>query len=241
VEDLIVLQTITCRIEEGLSPFDAAIKGARELAWPVVAMTTTLIAVYLPIGFLGGLTGTLFVEFAFSLAGAVLLSGIVALTLSPMMCAKLLKPHSENSSGKFEKWLNVQFDKLQNSYEQRLHHSLNDKATMGVIGNIVMDSCYFLLVATPSVLEPKEVQGFVLSIASADPYVTLDYVETYTRELNTISDNLEAGENLFLLNGIGGGGASTMTNSANAGFVLKQWDERETSTAAAMQQIQGEV
>jgi multidrug efflux pump len=238
---IIVLENIHRHIEEGMSPYDAAIKGTRELAWPVVAMTTTLIAVYLPIGFLGGLTGTLFVEFAFSLAGAVLLSGVVALTLSPMMCAKLLKPHSEDSSGKFEKWLNVQFDKLQNSYEQRLHNSLNDKATLGVFGIIVMVSCYFLFVSTPSELEPQEDQGFVLTIASADPYVTLDYVEAYTRELNTISDNLEAGENLFLLNGIGGGGASTMTNSAIAGFVLKQWDERETSTGAALQQIQAGV
>ena len=89
---IIVLENIHRHIEEGMTPQDAALQGARELAWPVVAMTTTLVAVYLPIGFLGGLTGTLFIEFAFTLAGAVLLSGVIALTLSPMMCAKLLKP-----------------------------------------------------------------------------------------------------------------------------------------------------
>ncbi|HAB06087.1 MAG TPA: multidrug efflux protein, partial [Alcanivorax sp.] len=104
-------------VEEGLSPFDAAIKGARELAWPVVAMTTTLVAVYLPIGFMGGLTGTLFVEFAFSLAGAVLLSGVVALTLSPMMCAKILKAHDPDRTGnRFERWVNRRFEKLEKSY-----------------------------------------------------------------------------------------------------------------------------
>lgn len=240
---IIVLENIHRHIEEGMSPYDAAIKGTRELAWPVVAMTTTLIAVYLPIGFLGGLTGTLFVEFAFSLAGAVLLSGIVALTLSPMMCAKLLKGHDEEGGGtsKFEDWLNARFEKLQNSYEQRLHNSLNDKATLGVFGVIVVFSCYFLFVSTPNELEPREDQGFVLTLASADPYVTLDYLEKYTRELNTISDNMEAGENLFLLNGIGGGGVSTVSNTAIAGFVLKPWNEREMSTAQASSVIQKEV
>ncbi|MBQ0774935.1 MAG: efflux RND transporter permease subunit [Gammaproteobacteria bacterium] len=238
---IIVLENIHRHIEEGMSPHDAAIKGTRELAWPVVAMTTTLIAVYLPIGFLGGLTGTLFVEFAFSLAGAVLLSGIVALTLSPMMCAKLLKSHKEGQGSKFEAWLNKKFEALQNSYENSLHNSLNDKATLGVFGLIVVASCYFLFVATPSELEPREDQGFVLTLASADPYVTLDYVEAFTRELNTISDGLEGGENLFLLNGIGGGGVSTASNTAIAGFVLKPWNEREMSTQQAANQIQAEV
>jgi len=237
---IIVLENIHRHIEEGMSPHDAAIKGTRELAWPVVAMTTTLIAVYLPIGFLGGLTGTLFVEFAFSLAGAVFLSGVVALTLSPMMCAKLLKAHGGGNS-KFEAWLNNKFENLQNSYERRLHNSLNDKATLLVFGVIVFISCGLLFMATPKELEPREDQGFVLTLASADPYVTLDYMETYTRELNTIADNLEGQENLFLLNGIGGGGVSTVSNTAIAGFVLKSWNERENSTQQAANIIQGEV
>src|SRR5690606_30340855 len=109
---IIVLENIHRHVEDGMSPFDAAIKGARELAWPVVAMTTTLVAVYLPIGFIGGLTGTLFVEFAFTLAGSVLLSGIVALTLSPMLCAKLLKPHTENSNDGLAHWLDEKFESL---------------------------------------------------------------------------------------------------------------------------------
>src|SRR5690606_24837992 len=90
---IIVLENIHRHIEEGMSPYDAAIRGARELAWPVVVMTTTLIAVYLPIGFQGGLTDVLFTEFAFTLAGAVLLSGVIALTLTPMMSSRVLKPH----------------------------------------------------------------------------------------------------------------------------------------------------
>jgi len=131
---IIVLENIHRHIEEGMSPYDAAIKGARELAWPVVAMTTTLIAVYLPIGFQGGLTGVLFTEFAFTLAGSVLLSGVIALTLSPMMCAKMLKPHSEGGKGKLEKWLDTRFDKLNAGYQRRLHGTLETKSVVGVFG-----------------------------------------------------------------------------------------------------------
>ena len=95
---IIVLENIHRHIEEGMTPYDAAIQGARELVGPVVAMTITLVAVYVPIGFLGGLTGMLFTEFAFTLAGAVLMSGVIALTLTPMMCATILKPtHGEGA------------------------------------------------------------------------------------------------------------------------------------------------
>jgi multidrug efflux pump len=123
---IIVLENIHRHIENGMTPFDAAIKGARELAWPVVAMTTTLVAVYLPIGFLGGLTGTLFVEFAFTLAGAVLLSGIIALTLSPIMCAALLKPRTGKRSDQLADWLDRRFEQLRHGYQRRLHGSLDD-------------------------------------------------------------------------------------------------------------------
>ena len=110
---IIVLENIHRHIEEGMTPFDAAIRGARELAWPVVAMTTTLIAVYLPIGFQGGLTGVLFTEFAFTLAGAVLLSGIIALTLTPMMSSRVLKAHDpDHPKGKLENWLDARFEWL---------------------------------------------------------------------------------------------------------------------------------
>src|SRR5690606_20082203 len=161
------------------------LKGARELAWPVVAMTTTLVAVFLPIGFLGGLTGTLFVEFAFSLAGAVLLSGVIALTLSPMMCSKILRNRDPQHHGnRFETWLNARFERLAASYERRLHGALDQRPVIYVFSVIIIVSCYFLFVSSPSELEPKEDQGFVLAQSTADPYVTLDYLAAYTRELN---------------------------------------------------------
>lgn len=230
---IIVLENIHRHIEEGMSPYDAAIQGTRELAWPVVAMTTTLIAVYIPIGFIGGLTGTLFVEFAFTLAGSVLLSGIVALTLSPMMCSRLLKAHSaeanESNTSKFEQKLNVFFDNLQNSYEKRLHTNLGNTPVVITFGAIVLVSCFFLFMMLPAEIEPAEDRGFVLTFAEGDPNANLNYTERFTNELNIISDNMPANENLFLLNGLGN------ANSALSGFVMKPWNERDMSTHQAVQ------
>jgi multidrug efflux pump subunit AcrB len=94
---IVVVENIHRHIEEGMTPFDAALRGAREITGPVIAMTITLAAVYAPIGFTSGLTGALFREFAFTLAGAVIVSGVIALTLSPMMTSKMLRPHEKLS------------------------------------------------------------------------------------------------------------------------------------------------
>ncbi|MGM0563096.1 MAG: efflux RND transporter permease subunit [Pseudomonadota bacterium] len=239
---IIVLENIHRHVENGSPPKQAALDGARELAWPVIAMTTTLVAVYLPIGFMGGLTGTLFTEFAFTLAGSVLLSGIVALTLSPMMCSKILKAHTEGGAGnRFEEWLNAKFDILQKNYEKRLHGALDDKNVVLVFGGIILISCYFLFVSSPTELEPQEDQGFVLGMATADPYATLDYVEQYTRELNVMVEDRDDIENLFLLNGIGGGGTAGSGNQAIAGFVLDSWTDRDLGTQEIQQELQNEV
>ena len=231
---IIVLENIHRHIEDGMAPKDAAIRGARELAWPVVAMTTTLIAVYLPIGFLGGLTGTLFIEFAFTLAGAVFLSGIVALTLTPMMCAYLLKPQSESHS-RLATWLDTRFEGLRMRYQRRLHGAMETKAVIGVFGLLILVSCYFLFVSSPSELAPEEDQGFVFSIASSDPYTTLDYLERYTNQLPVIANEIPEVDNIFQINGFGGGGGGS-TSSAIAGFVLKPWSERERSTKEVLEQ-----
>jgi multidrug efflux pump len=228
---IIVLENIHRHIEDGMSPRDAALRGARELAWPVVAMTTTLVAVYLPIGFQGGLTGVLFTEFAFTLAGAVLLSGVIALTLSPMMSAKMLKPHSEGGKSRFERWLDTRFDRLRHGYQRRLHGALDTKGVIGIFGAIVFLSCVFLYMQSPKEPAPAEDQGFIFSIAVADPSATLDYVERYTEEVTAITKEVPEVENYFLFNG--GGGSS---NSAIAGFVLKPWSERSRSTKQVLEQ-----
>ncbi len=233
---IIVLENIHRHIEEGMSPYDASIKGARELAWPVVAMTTTLVAVYLPIGFQGGLTGVLFTEFAFTLAGSVLLSGVIALTLSPMMCAKILKPHAEGSKGKLEAWLDARFETLHRSYQRRLHGTLETKAVIGIFGLLVLASCAFLYTSAPQEPAPLEDEGFIFSIASADPYSTLDYVERYTEEVTTIAKGVPEIQDYFLFNGGFGGSGGGASPSAMAGFVLKPWSQRERSTKAVLEQ-----
>ena len=122
---IVVVENIHRHIEEGMQPFEAALTGAREIAVPVISMTITLAAVYAPIGFVSGLTGALFREFAFTLAGAVIVSGIIALTLSPMMASLLLKPHT--SSGRFNRFLDRMFDSVRRRYERRLHRTLNHR------------------------------------------------------------------------------------------------------------------
>jgi multidrug efflux pump len=232
---IIVLENIHRHIEEGMSPHDAAIKGARELAWPVVAMTTTLVAVYLPIGFQGGLTGVLFTEFAFTLAGAVLLSGIIALTLSPMMCARLLKPHSGHGKSKLETWLDARFDWLRNGYERRLHSALETRGVIAVFGVVVLVSCVFLYMTAPKEPAPLEDEGFIFAVGSADAYTTLDYVERYTEELESAARDVPEINDFFLFNGgFGGGGGAS--NSAMGGFVLKPWSQRDRSTNQVLQQ-----
>ena len=233
---IIVLENIHRHIEEGMKPMDAAIRGARELAWPVVAMTTTLIAVYLPIGFQGGMTGVLFTEFAFTLAGAVLLSGVIALTLTPMMSAKILIAHDpDHPKGKFELWLDNRFDKLHHAYQRRLHGALDTKAVIAVFGLIVLVSCGFLYAGAPKEPAPVEDEGFIFSVASADPVATLDYVERYTAEISKFTARIPEIKETFLINGgMGGGGGASP--SAMAGFVLKPWSQRSRSTTQILQQ-----
>jgi multidrug efflux pump len=230
---IIVLENIHRHIEEGMTPNDAAIRGARELAWPVVAMTTTLVAVYLPIGFLGGLTGTLFIEFAFTLAGAVLLSGVIALTLSPMMASKLLKPAGHARSDRLAAWLDARFDALRHRYQRLLHGALDDRGAIAIFGLIVLVSCYFLFVSSSSELAPQEDQGVLLAQAEADPYTTLDYLTRYTSEIEKAGLAVPEIDNVFLLNGIGTGAAAT-TNTAIAFMVLDPWAQRDRTTGEVL-------
>ena len=235
---IIVLENIHRHIEAGMSPFDAAIKGARELGLPVIAMTITLVAVYAPIGFIGGLTGTLFVEFAFALAGAVLLSGVIALTLSPMMCATLLRPRDERGGHRLEIWLDRRFERLRRAYQGRLHGALNDKHVIAVFGVIVLASTYFLYQTSPQELAPEEDQGFTLIFSQSDPFSSLDYLTRFTGELTAIANGLPEKENYFLMNGVGGGGSAVGTNTAISGIVLKPWAERGRSTKQVIEEVQ---
>lgn len=136
---IVVVENIYRHVEEGLTPFDAAIKGAREIAAPIISMTTTLAAVYAPIGFMSGLTGALFKEFAFTLAFSVILSGIIALTLSPMMCSKILN-HSI-SENRFVHMIDTFFDNFKHQYEERLQAVLQHRQVVVVFAIIILTSC----------------------------------------------------------------------------------------------------
>ncbi|WP_026181632.1 MULTISPECIES: efflux RND transporter permease subunit [unclassified Thioalkalivibrio] len=234
---IIMLENISRHIEEGMSRMDAAIQGARELAWPIVAMSTTLVAVFLPLGFIGGLTGTLFIEFAFTLAATVVISGIVAITLSPMMCSKILRDGSVERRGRIESWLDARFDSLQQRYRKRLHGALNDRFTIAVFGAIVLVACYFLFVTSQTELEPPEDQGFAFSIMEGDAQMGLDWLERNTALTDRFFDEIPELENIFIVNGFGGGpGIAGVGNQALGGFVLAPWDQRERDTETILQE-----
>ncbi|WP_341937164.1 efflux RND transporter permease subunit [Marinimicrobium sp. C2-29] len=222
---IIMLENIQRHVEEGMSRLDASLLGAQQLAWPIVAMSTTLVAVFIPLGFVGGLTGVLFVEFAFTLAATVILSGVVALTLSPMMCSRILRSRSHGGPRpKLEVWLDERFEGLRQRYQKRLHSTLNTMPVVLVFALIILVSCYFLFVSSSTELEPAEDQGFVFNIATADAYATLDYVERNTDYINQLLEQIPEMENLFIINGMNG------SNTAGAGMVLAPWDERERTT-----------
>lgn len=238
---IIVVENIHRHIEEGQTPFDASIHGARELGGPIIAMTVTLLAVFAPIGFVGGLTGTLFSEFAFSLAGAVLVSGVVALTLSPMLCSKVLKGHGHGEQqGRLEAFLDRVFGRFQNWYERRLHGALNTLPVILVFGAVVLVSCYFLYTSSESQLAPDEDQGFMMVQSTAAPTATLDQTMLFTQEVSRIGQGLDALEHMFQLNGITFGGPPQQ-NQAMTGFAFKPWNEREQSTAELSSIVQEEI
>jgi len=227
VDDAIVVVENTHRhIEEGMRPFDAALVSAREIAGPVIAMTLTLAAVYAPIGFLGGLTGILFTEFAFTLAGAVLISGVVALTLSPMMCSKLLKPHG--TEGGFTETIDHYFERLKHRYQRLLHAAIDQRPAVVAVTAFLIVGCPALWLTSRSELAPTEDPGFMFSFIQAPPGVTLSKLEESTLLVNQRFRDVPEREEYFLVH-MGSGGAF-------GGVKLKDWQDRDRT---AMQILPG--
>ncbi|MES1945624.1 RND multidrug efflux transporter [Salinisphaera sp. PC39] len=234
---IIVVENIHRHIEDGMKPFDAAIRGARELGTAIIAMSLTLIAVYLPIGFTGGLTGSLFTEFAFTLAGAVFISGIVAITFSPMLCSKVLKPETGDNGG-FAHWLDRQFDRLKDFYERRLHNSLDYRPVTYVFAVTVLVSCYFLFTTAEGELAPTEDQSILFVQATAQPNASLPMLEQYTREMTELYKDFPEYKRYFLVNGFGGGGSAASTNRAISGMQLVPWGQRERTQMEIKPELQ---
>ncbi|MBA2657932.1 MAG: efflux RND transporter permease subunit [Tatlockia sp.] len=214
---IVVVENVHRHIEEGATPFEAALRGAREIALPVIAMTITLAAVYAPIGFMGGLTGALFKEFAFTLASAVIISGIIALTLTPMMCSKILS--AEVSSGRLVRFLDNKFNQLKSRYQRALHSLLNTREIILVFVAAVLLMLPYLYSHTASETAPEEDQGFFFVASQAPQYATLNYREAYTALFDDIYKSFPEAEHYFTIN----------MSSPISGLVLKSWDKRQRS------------
>ena len=173
---IVVVENIYRHIEEGIAPLQAAINGAREIAMPIISMTITLAAVYAPIGLMGGMTGALFTEFAFTLASAVILSGVIALTLSPMMCSKLLT--LDIGQGKLVHYIDTTFEKIKHFYQRRLHNVLNYRPVTIVFAGIVLVSCFFFYHFPAGIGAGRRPRGVVW--VSGPQSANLNYIETYT-------------------------------------------------------------
>ena len=216
---IVVVENIHRHIEEGMTPFDAALRGAHEIALPIIAMTITLAAVYAPIGFVSGVTGALFREFAFTLAGAVIVSGFIALTLSPMMCSKLLR-HDMGEHRLRPLRRPTASIACGGAYRRRLRSTLNFRALTLLILVGVLALTGVMYASTPRELAPEEDQGILLSLIKIPQVGNLDYTEKATQTLYGQVKDLPEFDHLFVINGF------PSVRAGFAGVLLKPWDER---------------
>jgi multidrug efflux pump len=221
---IIVVENVNRHLEEGQSPIDAALLAARELGGPIIAMTVVLAAVYVPIGFQGGLTGALFAEFAFALVGSVTVSGVVALTLSPMLCSRLLKTPDHEGRGweaRLIDFIDRRFAALRGWYERRLHNSLNFLPVTLVFAAIILGSIYFLFSSAKTELAPQEDQGVILTQTIAAPNSTLQQRQLYSRQVYNIFAAHPETEHVFQID---------VPGQIFSGMVFKPWDKRDKTT-----------
>jgi len=231
---IIVVENVHRHLEMGKSGLAAAIDGARELAVPIVAMTTTLVAVYAPIGFMGGLVGSLFTEFAFTLAATVLISGVVALTLSPMLASRSLRSGSEQ--GRFEQGVEHFFVKLAKGYQRVLHGWLAYPVLTVLLAIVVLAGIYIMYTMTEKELAPTEDQSILFFQATAPQTATIDYVERYVREIQEQFEAVPEYSQSFIIAGMGGDVSTTF-----GGFKMPRPSERERSQMAIQPQLQGQL
>lgn len=221
VDDAIVMvENIERHLASGLAPFDAALRGARELIGPVVSMTVTLAVVYAPIGLQGGLTGTLFREFAFTLAGAVFVSGVVALTISPVMSAKLLRTGIEDRG--FAHVVALFFERLRDSYGRALDKVLAARPAVYAVWVVLALLCLPMFKMSPGELAPSEDQGVIFGIVEAPANATVEETARYAEAANDIFFAQPETDFSFQL---------TQPSSGFSGMRLKPWSERERTPA----------
>ncbi len=231
---IVVVENIHRHLERGERPINAAIAGMREIFAAIIAMTITLAAVYSPIAFTQGLTGALFREFAVTLAGAVVISGFIAVTLSPMLAGRVLKPHSAGTS-RFQDIVDRTFARVSAWYGRRVSATLNYRPVTLMIVVALSVTLVMLFLNTSTELAPEEDIGFMFSIVNAPSYATSDYTEMYVNDAVNRTKDIPEVNVRFSVVGFGG------TNSAFAGFGLTPWGERSRSQAQIQQEVQNKL
>src|SRR5881396_3233538 len=229
VDDAIVMvENVERHLHSGKSPYEAAIHAARELVGPIIAMTITLAAVYAPVGIQGGLTGALFREFAFTLAGAVIVSGVVALTLSPMMGATLLR--SGDTERGFAGWINRRFERVRHRYTQALSATLRYRPVVLVLWLIVAALIVPFYMFSQRELAPAEDQGVVFSIVQAAPNSTIEQTRLFTAQIYDVYRSFPETGSTFQL---------TFPTTGFGGMVTKPWSERSKTAQQLLMEAMG--
>lgn len=227
---IIVVENVDRHMKEGMTPFKAALQGARELGGPIIAMTIVLVAAYVPIAFQGGLTGALFTQFALTLAGAVTISGVIALTLSPMMCSKIFHPDQEE--GRFARLLDRWFSRLRERYQRALASWLQTWQVLVTLGGLLIAGTVYLFMTSQSELAPQEDQGVVLNQIIGPPNATLEQMNTYAKQVFDAAHALPEYETMFEIIG---------TPSVTQGFggtLMKPWSDRKRSADTLQKYLQ---
>jgi len=226
---IVVVENIHRHIDEGCAPVEAALVGAREIVGPVVAMTLTLAAVYAPIGLMGGLTGALFREFAFTLAGSVAVSGIVALTLSPMMSARLLG--AKTAESRFARAVERRFAALAAGYGRLLDKTLTMRPAALLVAAAMVAACVAMFLGARRELAPQEDQGYVFTAVRAPQYASLDYTAAAAARVQSLFQGLpEYAANFFVVGSDG-------LNNAFGGVILKDWSARQRASDAIQAEL----
>ncbi|MBA3814370.1 MAG: efflux RND transporter permease subunit [Alphaproteobacteria bacterium] len=225
---IVVLENIHRHIEEGLKPLEAAFKGAQEVGFAVIAMTLTLASVYAPIAFVQGLTGKLFAEFAVSLSGAVLISGIVALTLSPMMCSKLLRPKNMQKESRISKRIETFLSMMDGSYQMALQKAISFPKLLSGILILIFVSGILLFYNIPSELAPQEDQGIIFGAANGAEGATFDSMAPYALKLEELFESVPEHRGMFSV---------TERSGVFGGITLAPWSERKRSQSQIIDEL----
>lgn len=227
---IVVLENIYRHIEDGMRPLQAAFQGAKEIGFAVVAMTLTLAAVYAPVAFTTGRIGRLFVEFALTLAGAVIVSGFVALTLSPMMCSRLLR--HETQHGRFYDQIERALDRLTDGYRRGLRATMTRGAAVATVFVVVAGASVVLLSMMKQELSPIEDRGVIFTAISGPDGASLDYTESYARQIEEIARGVAEVDRVFVVSG------SPTVDQAVAFLRAVDWSQRDRRTLEIIKDIQ---